>query len=99
MTGSASKNPKRFASRKSAPATIGTVGNPPKYFSTAEKKVWKELTTSIAPGVAGSSDRQVIEMAAKLLHQFRTDPDMQASRLAILMQLLSRLGLDPQASA
>lgn len=97
MRGSVIVNAGRFSDRKKAPQTEGSVGSPPKYFDAALKKVWKELSSSIPTGVAGSSDRQVIEMASRLLHQFRTDPLMQSSRLAILMQLLSRLGLDPQA--
>ncbi len=97
MRGSVAVNAGRFASRKKSPKTQGSVGNPPKYFDAALKRIWKELASSIPSGVAGKSDRQVLEMASRLLHQFRSDPLMQSSRLAILMQLLSRLGLDPQA--
>lgn len=97
MRGSVAVNAGRFASRKSAPTTAGEVGNPPKYFDSSTKKVWKEIVSAIPAGVAGAADRMAIEMASRLMHQFRTEPDMQASRIAILMNLLSRLGLDPQA--
>jgi phage terminase small subunit len=97
MRGSVAVNAGRFSDRKKSPKTEGAIGNPPKYFDAALKRVWKELASSIPTGVGGKSDRQVVEMASRLLNQFRTDPLMQASRIAILMQLLSRLGLDPQA--
>lgn len=97
MRGSVAANAGRFADRKSAPKTTGTIGDPPKYFSADQRRVWKEIAASIPAGVAGCSDRLVLEMASRLMHQFRTEPDLQASRIAILMQLLSRLGLDPQA--
>jgi hypothetical protein len=97
LNGSLAVNKGRFSDRKKAPPATGEVGSPPKYFSTDEKKVWKEIAKAIPAGVAGGSDRMVIEMASRLLHQFRIDPLMQSSRLSLLMQLLSRLGLDPQA--
>ncbi len=97
MKGSLAVNKGRFADRKDSPSATGKVGLPPKYFSSQEKAVWKEIAKAIPAGVAGGSDRMVIEMASRLLHQFRTDPVMQSSRLSLLMQLLSRLGLDPQA--
>lgn len=97
MNGSAAVNRGRFESRKKAPATTGSLGRPPSYFDAAHKTIWCEISSSIPTGVAGKSDRQVVEMAVRLLYQFRTDLAMQASKLAILMNLLSRLGLDPQA--
>ena len=96
--GSAQINAGRFADRKSAPPTIGVIGAPPKSLTAAEKKVWKELAATIPAGVAGESDRISVEIASRLLHQFRTNAHtMQSSRISLLMGMLSRLGLDPQA--
>lgn len=97
MRGSLSVNPGRFEARRKAPKTIGVLGKPPKHFGPRVAAIWTEIVVAIPEGVAGSADRMVVEMATRLMDQFRTDPDMQASRIAILMQLLSRLGLDPQA--
>ena len=96
--GSEQVNAGRFASRKDAPATTGTIGDPPRHLTTPEKKVWKELTAVIPAGVAGESDRIAVEIASRLLYQFRSNPTgMQTSRLNALMDVMSRLGLDPQA--
>lgn len=98
VKGAVKTNRGRFETRKSAPATTGQVGSPPKRFNSDQKIAWKEITEAIPKGIAGMSDRMAVEMASVLLAQFRSNPlDMQASRIAILMQLLSRLGLDPQA--
>lgn len=97
MRGSLAVNAGRFEARKKAPKATGQIGKPPKYFKPRLAEIWSEISSAIPFGVAGSADRMVIEMASRLLDQFRTDPEMQASRIAILMQLLSRLGLDPQA--
>ena len=96
--GSDQINAGRFADRRAAPPTIGTIGASPKHLTAPEKRVWNELAQAIPTGVAGSSDRISVEIAARLLSQFRTNPtDMQSSRLSLLMSMLSRLGLDPQA--
>lgn len=98
LKGALAVNKGRFADRQKSPATQGTLGNPPKHLDDATKKVWRELAKAIPAGVAGSSDRMTVEIASCLLTQFRAAPvTMQASRIALLMQLLSRLGLDPQA--
>lgn len=98
VKGAVKINRGRFESRKTAPTTTGEVGSPPKRLSSDQKTAWIEITTAIPSGIAGASDRVAVEMAAVLLAQFRSNPiEMQASRIAILMQLLSRLGLDPQA--
>ncbi len=96
--GSEQVNAGRFADRKDAPPTTGVIGPPPKSLSAAEKKIWKELVSTIPAGVAGESDRISVEIASRLLHQFRTNGHtMQSSRISLLMGMLSRLGLDPQA--
>jgi len=98
LTGALAVNRGRFDTRKKAPTVTGKVGSPPKHLNDGEKAVWKEVAKAIPLGVAGASDRITIEMASRLLHQFRQDPvTMQSSRISLLMQLLSRLGLDPQA--
>lgn len=98
LNGSVAINKGRFASRKNAPTTTGSLGTPPKHLDEAAKKVWREIVKSIPAGVAGASDRITVEMASTLLAQFRAAPaTMQASRVALLLNLLGRLGLDPQA--
>lgn len=97
MKGATAINKGRFEDRKATPSTVGTVGNPPKHLTTEVKSAWREIAKSIPAGVAGKSDRLTVEMASRLLYQFRTEPNMQASRISLLMQLMSRLGLDPQA--
>lgn len=98
LSGSVAVNKGRFADRKNAPATSGTIGSPPKHLDAETKRVWKELAKSIPLGVAGASDRLTVELAAQLLSQFRAAPaTMQASRVSLLLTLMSRLGLDPQA--
>lgn len=97
QNGSLAANKGRFEDRKTAPPTIGKVGGPPKYFNKDQAKVWKELVKMIPSGVAGAADRATVEMAARLLYQFRTDPGMSSMKMALLSQVQSKLGLDPQA--
>lgn len=98
MTGAVAVNKGRFEGRKKSPRTTGKIGTPPKHLTEPQKAVWKEIAKAIPTGVAGASDRLTVELAAVLLAQFREAPlTMQASRVALVMQLLSRLGLDPQA--
>lgn len=98
LSGSAAVNKGRFEGRKNAPKTTGDIGSPPKHLDAETKKLWKELAKAIPAGVAGASDRLTVELAAQLLSQFRAAPaTMQASRVSLLLTLMSRLGLDPQA--
>src|SRR5579875_1446510 len=97
LNGSAKVNAGRFADRQSMPPTTGEIGLPPGHLPADCHATWKEISTAIPAGIAGAADRIAVELATRLLQQFRTDPDMQASRIAILTNLLSRLGLDPQA--
>lgn len=97
MTGALDTNRGRFEDRKTAPTTSGELGPAPSYFDDDTAAVWDELSQLIPDGVAGTADRIAVELTARLLFQFRTDPDMQGQRIATLMQLLSRLGMEPQA--
>ena len=96
LKGTLQQNAGRYASRQDAPVTKGDVGKAPSYFSTEKKKIWREVILSIPVGVAGESDRQTVELACTLLHQFRMDPTMSTARIALLLSTLSILGMTPQ---
>ena len=96
LDGSVAVNKGRYAHRASAPPTTGTVGDPPAYFTPDQDECWHQVKMAIPAGVAGSSDVFAVEIAARLLHEFRTDPEMPAAKLTILTNTMSRLGLDAQ---
>lgn len=94
LKGAEKKNPQRY--RKEAPKTGKPLGKPPTDFPEDLTVAWKELEKCALPGVLTSSDRFVMEVAASLLAEFRTNrAEFKAAKYSHLIGCLARLGLTP----
>lgn len=94
LKGAVKKNPQRY--RKEAPTTGKGLGKPPAHLPDEVVAVWKELDKCSLPGVLTSADRFVMEVAASLLAEFRTNrADFKAAKYSHLIGCLARLGLTP----
>lgn len=71
------------------------LGAPPKTFSDQEKAAWREIAKNATPGTLGNSDRIAVEIAVKMLVRFRSGIYTKASEVAVLISMLSRLGMTP----
>jgi phage terminase small subunit len=95
LSGAVAKNPKRFANRRNEPQPSAPVGAPPKHLIPAEKQVWREVVQVSPRGVLTSADRLLLEVASRLVVQFRSGLLMRASEISTLLNALGRLGLSP----
>lgn len=93
LRGTFKKNPQR---KRSEPKNLSDLGDPPQHLGGATLSAWNELVASSPPGVLTASDRQILEICAVLLAQFREDPaSFIPARLAQLNRALSMLGRTP----
>ena len=94
LVGAFDRNPQR--KRKSEPEPTGKIGKAPSSLNAMEKKIWKEFTTNSPHGVFGNSDRIALEVACKLLSEFRIDyENFTAAKMNQLTNLLGRFGMTP----
>jgi len=77
-------------------AELPLLGDPPDHLSDARKAIWQELRLAACPGVLRVSDRFFLEVLCGLLDQFRTDPDIKAAHLGLLVKTLAKLGFAPE---
>jgi hypothetical protein len=93
LTGAYKKNPQRRV--KDVPAPERELGRPPKYFTRKEVSTWNELKAATAPGVLKCSDAVILEIATRLLTEYRTNADFGIIRIQTLIGCLARMGLSP----
>lgn len=98
LKGAFKKNPQR--KRKSEPRVNTPVGEPPKSLKKDELACWNEVVALSPPGVITSADRIAVEIAARLLAEFRKNfEEMPAARLMRLEALLGKFGMTPSDRA
>ena len=70
---------------------------PPKYFSAKQKAVWVEIVNSLPASVLQATDRMAVELAARLIAQFRAQPDSEvtSAQVAQIRTALAVLGMTP----
>lgn len=90
-TGSAKKDPGRFAKRKD-PKTV-PLGNSPAWADKDQKAAWECFRAEL-PWLM-ESDRSLVEMASKLRARLWTDPDMGISALNQLRMCAAQMGATP----
>lgn len=96
LVGAFEKNPARGRARANEPAPEGDIGDPPAAFSLSEKLAWKEIADTCHSGVLCRADRIVVELAARLLAEYRLAPlTFPDARLLRLNKLLSSFGMTP----
>jgi phage terminase small subunit len=95
LSGATKKNPQRFRARENEPTTNAPIGEPPKHLTADEKAVWKEVVKVSPKGILTNADRLLLEVACRLVTQFRVGLLLRASEIATLLNSLGRLGLSP----
>lgn len=70
---------------------------PPKYFKPKQKEVWNEIVSVLPPSVLQATDRMAVELAARLIAQFRAQPDEEvtSAQVAQIRTALAVLGMTP----
>ena len=92
LTGAFKKDPQRR--RKNEPKPGGPIGEPPPGFNAELKVIWRELVTAVPAGVLTISDRWLVELACRTMHDVRRGAAL-ASERNLLLSCLSRMGLTP----
>ena len=67
-------------------STVGTLGNPSRWLTKDQKRIWKQLTKA-APGLLGENDRTLLEITCVLKEKL----EKHAANNAQLSQLVSCL--------
>lgn len=91
--GSFIQHPER--TRDGEPTDDSTLGNPPKYLSKEEKKVWKELSSELLPGVAKRSDRTAFATLVKLATKQRLGTLTLSAERTQLIALCGQFAMTP----
>jgi phage terminase small subunit len=94
LNGTIAHDPAKYAKRAAEPVPDGELGSPPRHLTDAQKKIWKEIAATVAPGVLTIQDRVSMEVLSTLVSELRAGT-LTTQRLGILMSTLSRLGLTP----
>lgn len=96
LVGAFEKNPQRGRARAGEPVGEGDVGQPPADFTPDEKAAWIEIADTCHAGVFCRADRICVEIASRLLAEYRlaplTFPDARLLRLGVL---LGSFGMTP----
>jgi phage terminase small subunit len=93
IRGAFDKNPNR---RREDAKTTGEIGDPPTYLSEMERLAWAEIVQNAPISVLTSADRQIVELASRLMAESRVDfTEFTAAKLARLEAMLGKLGMTP----
>jgi len=70
---------------------------PPTYFKAHQKAVWNEIVGVLPATVLQATDRMAVELAARLIAQFRKQPDDEviSAQVAQIRTALAVLGMTP----
>lgn len=70
---------------------------PPTYFKQHQKDAWNEIVAALPATVLQATDRMAVELAARLIAQFRKLPDSQvtSAQVAQIRTALAVLGMTP----
>lgn len=71
--------------------------DPPAYFKPHQREVWDEIVGVLPPSVLQATDRMAVELAARLIAQFRTqdDSEVTSAQVAQIRTALAVLGMTP----
>jgi hypothetical protein len=93
-SGAFEKNPQRRAARSGEPKGIPGVGEPPEGLEGEQKTIWRELASTIAPGVLEQSDRSAFEEFVLLKYGSRHNR-LNVGEKGLLLTYHSKFGLTP----
>ena len=82
------------------PIPVTPVGPAPDYLDPKEVECWNEIVENCVDGVLTGMDRLSVEVAAKLLADFRYYyATMQSSEKSLLISILGKFGMTPSDRA
>src|SRR5215471_1512206 len=90
--GSFLHDPQRRRARANEPKPSGPLGDPPTHLKADQKALWHELAGLLPRGVAGNSDRIVMELLCVLMAKFRRGKAIPGEQKQI-ESLLGRFGM------
>lgn len=93
--GAFAPHPERRRARSGEPKGKGDIGTPPDHFDELQQAVWYELIEQIPNGVVTGSDRAWLEVATRLMAEFRHSKKLSSSVIGQLAKYLGYLGLNP----
>ena len=97
LKGADKHDPQRYAGTE--PKSTLPLGDAPALTPHAAL-CWDELSACAVPGVLTGSDRQILEIAANLLAEYRRSPeDFAIGKYTHLIGSLARLGMSPSDRA
>jgi hypothetical protein len=79
--------------KKMTTTTVGTLGNPSRWLSKDQKRIWKQLAKS-APGQLGENDRTLLEIACVLKDKLEKGT-IENTQMTQLIGCLKGLGMLP----
>jgi hypothetical protein len=91
-SGSFNKDPQR---RRVDPVASGPVGDPPPTLADEFHATWYEVAYEAPAGVLTASDRALLEIGVRLLHEHRRAKEWCPKRHAALMQFFTKVGMTP----
>ena len=74
---------------------IGEIGEPPADWPSDLQAIWMSIVASAPPGVLTGSDRHLVGVVVKLLHQFHSSEHPGPALGAEVRRGLAELGLTP----
>ncbi len=89
-------NPGHRPVNKAEPRSPALKG-PPRHLTDEQRSAWRELVRAAPEHVLQQADRFLLELAARLLVQARSTPEISAPLATQLRQCLGELGLSPSA--
>ena len=84
----------RKEARAGEPVVAKKLGSPPKTLTDEQKKLWREFSKIVPPGVATYADRWAVEIVVSTMAKFRAGA-ITGAETGQLTSLLSRFGLTP----
>lgn len=94
FSGAIKTNPGRYADRTDPP-TLAPIGYAPRYLTSAERAIWRQIVRVAPPGLLTVADSISVELACRLIFRSRTLFTTKASDINALTTLLGKLGLNP----
>ena len=94
LKGADKVHPERY--RNETPKSERPIGDYPAVRSLDPADCWKDISDQCIPGVLTGADRIMLELAANLLSEYRTDPvKFPAAKYTHLTNCLARFGMSP----
>jgi hypothetical protein len=98
LKGATKVNPERY--RNEVPKSNQPFGKYPAERTTDPAECWAEISAECIPGVLTGADRFMVEIAADLLAEYRTDPPgFAVGKYRHLIGLFARFGMSPSDRA